>query len=368
MTESVLSAAPAAELQEELGWMPGARVEACPTCKRVFLVPAAKSKQPCPLCYRSLLAPQPAIVPRMSPEIVLPVQLKNEDLNLRLTSFLDKTPFRQEDLSVENLVNRSQVVWWPLWLVDADLQGEWTGTLGFDYQVKTAKESYGSDGWSTRSTLRTQTRYEPRKGTLERHYDNIQIPALEAHEKRLHQIGGYQPSSAVPYRVGMLGQTIVQLPEIEPQALVEVAQTRFHAAAEEEIMQANAAQHRQQIRFTGQYLNLNWTKYLLPLISTWYRDEEGNVQPVVINGQSGRVYGKRLASVSQASRLTFGLISIPVVVLLISIILSLLAPAALPISLTFGVGIAFFLAILALLPLIRAHHWNNQQQKADEFK
>ena len=187
-------------------------------------------------------------------------------------------------------------------------------------------------------------------------------PTKNVYTKQAHT------NQTVPYRVGMLGQTIVQLPEIEPQALVEVAQTRFHAAAEEEIMQANAAQHRQQIRFTGQYLNLNWTKYLLPLISTWYRDEGGNVHPIVINGQSGRVYGRRLASVSRASKWTYGLLSIPVVVLLIAIILSLLAPAALPISLPFGVGIAFFLAILASLPLIRAHHWNNQQQKADEFK
>jgi hypothetical protein len=359
---------PAPELSENTPWMPGATLEYCLACKRVFLVPASKGQQSCPLCYQAQLVPQPSYARQEAPEILIPAQLKTVDLQQTLASFIEWVPFKLPDLTVENLLNRAQMIWWPLWLVDADLQGEWAGTMGFDYQVRTPKESFGNGDWQSKTALRTQTRYEPRKGTLNRHYDNIRVPALRAHHKRLEQIGNYQQESALPYRTGVLGDNSVQMPEIEPQELLEVAQTRLHAAAEQEIMQANAAQHRQKVKFSGDYLNLNWTQLLMPIVSTWYKDENGKTYPIVLNGQSGKVHGKRMASVKQASRWTLGLMVIPVLLLLAALVISLVAPASIPQNLVCGGVVIFFIALLALIPILRAHHWNNRENNIEDFR
>ena len=364
MSEMFSPITPAAEVRQDVEWMPGAGVEVCPACKRVFLISAQKSKQSCPLCYQAELVPQPSYVCKEAPEVILPAQLTTEKLQQILTQFVEGTPYPVQDLSVDSLINRAQVVWWPLWLVDADLEGNWTGTMGFDYQVRTAKENFGDQGWQSKQALRTQTRYEPRQGTLKRHYDNIQVPALRSHEKRMEQIGKYDQKSSVYYQAGMLSQNSVQLPEIEPQELLEVAQTRLHSAAEQEIMQASAAQHRQNVKFTGNYLNFNWTQYLLPLISSSYQDDEGGTHPIVLNGQTGKIYGKRLASMRKATQWTLGLMAVPMLLLLAAIVIFLLAPAALPVELACGGVILFFLAFLALLPLLRAYIWNNRESNS----
>ena len=356
------------EVREDASWMPGAKLEACPGCKRVFLVPAEKSQQLCPLCYQANLAPQPSYIRRESPEIVVQAQLNSAALQQNLESFIEPVPYRLADLTVENLVNRAQLVWWPVWLVDADLQGNWTGTMGFDYQVRTARENFGNGGWQSRSTLRTQTRYEQRKGTLNRHYDNIKVPALRSHQKRLEQIGNYESKPSLAYRDGILGQNSVQIPEIEPQELLEVAKTHLHSAAEQEIMQANAAQHRQNVKFTGDYLNPNWTQLLMPIISSWYKDDEGVTHPITINGQSGKIYGKRLSSTKQTSRLTLGLLAIPALLFLALLVVSLVAPNSLPVDSVCSGVILFFLALIALIPLFRAHQWNMRENKIEDFR
>ena len=358
---------PAAEIRKEAAWMTGAALEVCPACKRVFLIPEQKSKQSCPLCYQAELVPQQSFIRQGAPEIILPAQLKVEDIRLALTDFVKGVPLPVQDFSVQNLMDRAQLVWWPSWLVDADLQGTWTGTMGFDYQVRTAKENFDDQAWQSKETLRTQTRYEARQGTLDRHYDNIQVPALRSHERRLEQIGNYEKKTAVYYQAGMLSQNSVQIPEIEPQELLEVAQTRLHNAAEQEIMQANEAQHRQNIRFAGNYLNFNWTQYLLPLISTSYQDEKGSVHAVILNGQTGKIYGRRLASIHRASHRTFGLMAIPLLAFVAALVITLVAPAALPVNLVCGGAIVIFLALLALLPVLRAHHWNNRENKIEDF-
>jgi len=364
MSETLSPYTPAAEVRQDVDWMPAAGVEVCPACKRVFLIPAQKSKQACPLCYQADLVPQPGFVHQEAPEIILPAQVTTEDLQQKLTKLIEGVPYCVEDLSVKNLMNRAQVVWWPLWLVDADLEGNWTGSMGFDYQVRTAKENFGSQGWQSKQALRTQTRYEPRQGTLKRHYDNIQVPALRSHEKRMEQIGKYDQKKSVYYQAGMVSQNSVQLPEIEPQELLEVAQTRLHNAAEQEIMQASTAQHRQNVKFTGKYLNFNWTQYLLPLISTSYRDEDGGTHPIILNGQTGKIYGKRLASMRKATQWTLGLMAVPALLLMAAIVIFLVAPASLPVELACGGVILFFLALLALLPLLRAYTWNNRENNS----
>lgn len=368
MSEAALPDVPAVEIRQSAEWEPGTVLKFCPACKRVFLVSEQKNNQPCPLCYQADLVLQQSRVRQEAPEIILPAQLKAEDLQQLLTKFVKGVPFATPDFSVQNLVNRAQLLWWSSWLVDADLQGSWSGTMGFDYQVRTAKENFGDRGWESKETLRTQTRYETRQGTLNRHYDNIQVPALRLHEKRMEQLGNYSKKTAVLYQPGMLSQNSLQIPEIDPQELLEVAQTRLHSAAEQEIVRANAAQHRQDVKFTGNYLNLNWTQYLLPLISTYYRDDAGYQHAVILNGQTGKVYGKRLASIRRASHWTLGLMTIPLLLALAVLLISLVAPASLPANLVCGGAILILWALLALLPVLRAHHWNNRENKIEDFK
>jgi len=367
MSEVLPKSIPEEQLTAEVSWMTGSAVASCPQCKRLFLLPTQPEKLLCPLCHRAELTSQAGYVRKEAPEAIIPLRLKSADLQKILGDFLAKTPYPEADLSVEKLMSRARVVYWPLWLVDADLKGEWTATLGFDYQVKTAKESFGHQGWQSLDRLRTQTNFEPRLGLLDRHYDNIAVAALRNQQKRFEQIGAYEMAASVAYQNEMLSSNSLQLPEIEPQELLDVAKSRLNHLAEKEIIQAAAAQHHQNVQFNGDYLNLNWTQMLMPIVSTSYQDEKGNLQTLVINGQSGKVYGRRLASMEKAKKWTLGLMLIPLFFLLVGIILSLSGVWDSS-SLAFPGLILLLLVSLALIPVIRTQKWNRQEKAMEEFE
>jgi len=367
MSEMPASAIPEEKLTAEVIWMSGSAVASCPQCKRLFLLPNQTETQLCPLCHRAELTSHAGYVRKEAPEAIIPLRLKSADLQKILSDFLAKTPYPEADLNVEKLMSRARVVYWPLWLVDGDLKGEWTATLGFDYQVKTAKESFGNQGWRTTDRLRTQTNFEPRLGYLDRHYDNLTVAALRNQQKRFEQIGTYEMSESVAYQSDVLASNSLQLPEIEPQELLDVAKSRLTRLAEKDIIQAASAQHHQNVQYNGDYLNLNWTQMLMPLVSTSYQDEKGNLQTLVINGQSGKVYGRRLASMEKAKKWTLGLMLIPLFFLLGMVILSL--TGAWDFTSLACPGFSLLILIgLALIPLIRANNWNRREMKMEEFR
>ena len=367
MSEMPPNAVPEEKLSAEVSWMAGSAVANCPQCKRLFLLPTQPENSLCPLCHRAELTSQAGYVRKEAPEAIIPLRLKSADLQKILSNFSAKTPYPEADLSVEKLMSRARVVYWPLWLVDADLKGEWTATLGFDYQVKTAKESFGSEGWQSKDHLRTQTNFEPRLGYLERHYDNLAVAALRNQQKRFEQIGTYEMEASVAYQSDMLASNSLQLPEIEPQELLDVARSSLTRLAEKDIIRAAAAQHHQNVQFNGDYLNLNWTQMLMPLVSTSYQDEKGNAQTLVINGQSGKVYGRRLASMEKAKKWSLGLMLIPLFFLLGMVILSLTDAWDFT-SLACPGFILLILIGLALIPVIRTKRWNRNERAMEEFE
>ena len=367
MSEALPNSIPEEKLTSEVSWMAGSAVASCPQCKRLFLLPAQSENSLCPLCHGAELTSQAGYVRKEAPEAIIPLRLKSADLQKVLSNFLAKTPYPEADLSVEKLMSRASVVYWPLWLVDADLKGEWTATLGFDYQVKTAKESFGREGWQSKDHLRTQTNFEPRLGYLDRHYDNVAVAALRNQQKRFEQIGTYEMNESVAYQSELLAGNSLQLPEIEPQELLDVAKSRLNRLAEKDIIRAAAAQHHQNVQYNGDYLNLNWTQMLMPLVSTSYQDEKGTVHTLVINGQSGKVYGRRLASMEKAKKWTLGLMLIPLIFLLVGLVLSLSGVCVLSELACPGMFLLILIG-LALIPVIRANKWNRKEMAMEEFE
>lgn len=350
------------EVSNSLGWYAGGTIDNCPACKRVFLSPEKKRNKLCPLCFSAELQAQPSLVRREAPESLIPVAISKAQLTKILDGFTHKIPFKTADLTPENLVDRMQLVWWPQWLVDGDLEGEWSGTVGFDYQVQTAQESFGNSGWQSKAKLRTETRYEPRKGYLRRHYDNIPVPALRNHNERLKQIGAYDNLKAVYCEPGAVGQNYVQMPEVQPQELLEQAKTRLRDHAVGEIAQATGADRRREINFDGQYLNLNWTEFLLPVLSTHYLDDQGVTQGVWLNGQSGKIYGRRLASVKKARRISLLMGILPLLAFVSAVIVVMVSkdPALVASMILVGM-VALLLIVLSLIPWVRAAMWNSEQ-------
>lgn len=65
-----------------------------------------------------------------------------------------------------------------------------------------------------------------------------------------------------------------------------------------------------ELTIQADFHDQKWTQLLLPVYTTAYRDDNGEVQPILINGQNGTIYGVKKASLRQARNWSLCLLGI----------------------------------------------------------
>lgn len=323
----------------------------CPACQRAFIVPSGWQATPCPLCQQALLQVSSNSMDSAPIELIVPPALDAQTLNMRLSQFTKGSAFPYPDFKAENLGKRLVLVYWPVWLTDADLDGEWDAVFAYDYQVVSSREKMGNAGWSSQDVIKTRIKEEPRKGFLKRHYDNVLSPALHTHEQRLSQLGTVDLITAHSWQAINTAQSLVQKETLHPHELEDGVKNQMANLASVDCRKASGAQHPRSFTFYGEYRNMNWTKGIVPMFTTYYVDDKGTRYPIAINGQSGTVYGHRMASTKKAWLFTG-------ILLVLAIILTLVF--------YFAKADYFLCAsvalVLAFAPIIYAAIWNNKER------
>jgi hypothetical protein len=268
----------------------------CPTCKTAYLLAAERIGKRCPNCGRGELKAQPARMRPEAPELLIPFHKTPTNLLPALQAFVKPIWLHSDDLNAEMLARRAVPIFWPEWLVDADITGDWKAEMGFDYQVKSSQENYVGNNWQTREVLETRARWEPRVGEIHRHYDNISVHAVENHNPLTQLIGQYNTNAAAPYEASLVKQAILRIPDNAPEDIWHVATGKLDNAAAAECSQAAEAQHVRQFTIHAEYANAHWTQLLYPMYATFYTNDDGAPQMLYINGQTGQVGGKLIAS------------------------------------------------------------------------
>jgi hypothetical protein len=295
------------------------------------------------------------------PEMVLPFKVEPGDAQQKLSLFAQKAWFAPPDLKAEKLHGRLQALYLPLWLVDADVQAQWQAEMGFDYQVVSHKEAYQNSQWRTQEVKETRIRWEPRLGTLQRHYDNRIAPALEEQALIEKQIGRFDWQGARTYQPDAIAQALVRLPNRPPDDAWSDAQIAFTQAAGEECKQAASANHVRQYQWQPHFTGTHWTQLLYPIYATYYTDDEGKTHPLTIHGLTGQLAGRRQASMKKARRWSLGIGAVAAAVFIVSFILFLAGfvyeVAIAAAGLVFMVGLVT--AVATFIPLLAAWYLNS---------
>lgn len=344
-------------------WGASLRPAGCPSCQRVYLVENERIGQRCPLCAREKLQAQPALLRPEAPELLAPFRFQPGDLRARLEKFVSEVWLRSDDFDTDRLLQRAAPIYWPVWLVDGEVVGDWQAEAGFDYQVKSSQESYGAGGWSTREVVEGRIRWEPRTGQIRRRYDNVAAPAL-SEQKRLYKLAGrYQFDQAGPYQPEQLRGALLLVPDLPPESAWALAQTQLDEAAANECQQAAGAQHIRNFSLRAEYQSLHWTQQLLPLYVTWYSDNEGNPHLLYFNGQNGTIGGARLASQKKGWRLAGMVLVIAAVVFLAALLFAAVGFIFPPVTILAGLLAiaAMFIACGAIVPAAWPWQWNRGQ-------
>ena len=354
-------------MSELTGWETEVIITICPECDWRYIVPAEKVPLRCPHCFAANLEPVTEDVEQLpylhSPELVTPFTVTKTTADARIEKFADGIPFAPRDLNPDALRSRVQPFYLPMWLVDGDVSATWEAEVGFDYNVVSHQERYSDgSGWATREVEETRKRWEPRVGQLERSYANVVAPALEQHATLEKALGTYKLGDTAPYTADALETAVVRLPDRAPEAAWTDAAPAFQAAAGEECRQAAGADHIRQFRWSPTYTDQNWTLLLLPLYATYYLDDESQPRPVLINGQSGRVYGVRRASMQRAQRTALIIVAVAAVLFFLSLVAGVAGLAVPPLLVVGGIGgvVALCVGLGAIIPIFRAWQFNRK--------
>ncbi|HRE29048.1 MAG TPA: hypothetical protein PK954_20560 [Anaerolineales bacterium] len=348
---------------EERLWGADLLPVACPGCQRGFLIPAGALGRTCPICGRDGLEPRQALMRSEPPEFVLPFRRQSADLGGILARFVEGVWLRPVDFTAEALVRRATPVYWPMWLVDGRVLGSWEAEFGFDYQVESARDSLTHGQWRSEKVLETRIRWEPRAGLMDRTYANVAAPALTEQALWLKRLGPYPEAEAQAFESGMPGAALVCIPDVLPEEAWPLARAERDARATADCQTAAGAQHVRQIALHATYPGANWTQLLLPAYVTYYTDDAGGVQPVWINGVTGAVGGRRLASPRRGAWLAGVLGAIAVVLALIGLVALIVGALFPPVALLGGLALlaALGVGVGALVPAIWPRHWNQRE-------
>jgi hypothetical protein len=344
-------------------WGVSLKVAGCLTCGQAFLVDESRLGQYCPHCAQGILQTQPARLRAEPPELLIPFRKNRQEIGAILGKFIQPVWLRCPDFTLENLLQRVTPLYWPMWLVDADLNGDWRAEVGYDYQVKSSQESYSASGWHSRDVLETRVRWEPRLGFLERHYDNVVSPALSAHSALANNLGSYHQPEAVPYQVEQITHAVLQIPDLQPENSWPQARTQLEMHAAADCQLAAQGQHIRSFQVNPTYSSLNWTQQLQPMYVSYYKDDDGQPHLVWINGQSGAIAGKRLASQKAGWKWAGILAALAIVFFLLSLG-SFAASPLLPLLGLAGILfiiLAFGSAVSSIIPVVWPWQWNRQQ-------
>jgi hypothetical protein len=341
-------------------WVPAG----CPVCKQVFLVSPNLSHQVCPACVRAQLAPQPALLRAEQPELQIDFQYGRNDLLPIYTRFVNEVWLRPDDFNPTTLTQRAMPIFWPMWLVDSDVNGEWQAEGGYGYQVKSSKESFNGGGWRTQEVIDNRIRWEPRLGQIKKHYDNIPAPAYSEHNRLWQLVLGYRLDKSTPYHPNRLGAASVQVPDLQPQSAWPQAKNKLDQISSVDCQKAAAAVNIRNYRLNTSYEPLHWTQLLLPLYVTYYHDDGGKTHPIYINGQTGVIKGLRLASQRKGWQRAGWMVAAAVGLFLLSLLnfaLSLAIPPTAILGLILAI-LSFGVGMGAIVPAVWPWQWNRRQQ------
>ena len=345
-------------------WGTNRQPAGCSHCHRSFLADEEQIHMLCPLCCSGQLEPQPLRLRPAEPEQMLPFKINKENLSSIYSDFTSGVWFKPDDFNVETLIQRTQAVFWPLWLVDSDVKGRWQMEAGFNYQVKSSKEYYQDGQWRSREIVENRINWESRLGELETHVDNVTVPGLEENNNRQQMTGGYQLENAISFSPKMVDSALLEAPDFPPEDAWALAKQIIDRRLAQVCARASDAQHTRNFAIKGEYHNLNWTQFLLPMYVTHYKDDDGKPQVLIINGQSGQIKGPRLASQKRGLRTAAIIGGIAAMMFLLALLGFLLTPifppaaiaAVLLAILGFGTGLG------ALFPAIWPSQWNRNHQ------
>lgn len=262
----------------------------CDGCGATITLEANATTGTCYYCGTQIVAaqsPQKAL----QPQYIMPFRLTREEANKRFREWIRKRRFAPNALKqYARVADPMQGVYYPFWTFDADTRSDYTGQRGDYYteQIRTTDR----EGNSVTRTV-TKTRWRSARGTVRRTFDDVLIAASDSLEPTLvAKLDTYNLKELTQFSDHYLSGFRGESYSVELKDGFARAKGEMELVIRQDVRRDIGGDTQRIHTLHTVYSDVTFKYIVLPVYALKYRFRK-KLFPVVINGETGEIEGKR---------------------------------------------------------------------------
>ena len=276
--------APAAEKTDDFGSGETTNVleVTCNQCGATTTFDPHVQAQRCPFCDTPLENNEAHLSQFWEPNYVVPFHFSQRGCSEVFKKWMKGkwfAPSAARQTEISN--NRFKGTYLPYWTYDAQMSAYYTGERGEDY---TERDSEGNS--------HTETRWYSVSGSVASFFDDVLVPAVESIDRKiLNEVKDWKIEDYKTYTPAYFAGFVTQIYTLDFIKGFEYAQSFIEEKTRELVKDDIGGDHQ---NITTLDITLDDKKFKLLVLPFWiasYRYKE-KIYQVVVNGMTGKVYGK----------------------------------------------------------------------------
>lgn len=265
----------------------------CSTCGANIEVSGDSTATSCPYCGAHIVLAEKQ-VEVITPDGIRPFRLDKNQAGEAYRDWMKGKWLAPSELKTAYQQDKVMGIYVPYWTFDTDSMTSYSCEVGDEYQ-----EHYvDSDG---ESKTRTAVNWNTAVGRFNYSFDDIPVPATKAIDtKLLDEVGPFDTKALHSYSPEYLSGYSAERHNVPIDVAYEDATERMERTLESEVIAIERRSHDRvrSVRMNVKYFNETFMLVILPIYITAYL-YKSKTYNVIVNGETGRVYGEYPKSVAK---------------------------------------------------------------------
>jgi len=284
-----------AEKTDNCDWGAAKKQIICKSCGAETIYDALDVANECPYCGSNQVM-EANDENTIAPGGVIPFSVGNEQASANFKQWIGKKFFCPKLAKESAKPDAFKGIYLPYWTFDTDTFSRYSGKYGIDRQEK-YKDSNGE------MKTRTVTDWHRTSGTYQLFIDDELVQGSERHDSAmLKGLEPFETAKNVPYKPEYVAGFIAERYSVGLKAAWEKAKnsisSKLKSNISSKIVRENHADHAKDVKVSTTFDKITYKYLMLPIWCSSFK-YNGKVYQFMVNGQTGKVYGKTPISVGK---------------------------------------------------------------------